>query len=323
MPKPPGLLYFGLRHPIDDDTVAQEKFPGMTVFTNPELIGAQSPEEVRHRFTALVRGILDESRKLGIQTGLSIQPFEWPKQFMEVLPGSEPVHQLGNVTAGPGTNQSMEDPLLREMVATIVRAYIATYPKIDFIHVGMPEHRSWSGQAADAFKKLTNHYGDDLGSFEKLCEQARNRTSFPGGGGRVETMLKGDLSSLWFFDSLVREKQLLRRPGGGPDVKLVYNGVVAELFPLLAKMVPAGGELLSFVDYTASRVLKQRDLLKQVPPRRVPTTLIFTLADDNVGVLPQLATGSLHTLMGDLRDNGWSGFYTRYWTVGDLDPTVH
>ena len=106
-------------------------------------------------------------------------------------------------------------------------------------------------------------------------------------------------------------------------MKLVYNGVVAELFPLLAKMVPPGGEVLSFVDYTASRVLKQRDLLKQVPPKNVPTTLIFTLADDNVGILPQLATGSLHTLMGDLRDNGWSGFYTRYWTVGDLDPTIH
>ena len=27
--------------------------------------------------------------------------------------------------------------------------------------------------------------------------------------------------------------------------------------------------------------------------------------------------------MGELRANGWRGFYTRYWTVGDLDPTVY
>ena len=323
MQKPPGLLFFGLQHPIDADTVAADKFPGMQVFTNPELVGAKSPDEVRHRFTALVRGIIDESHKLGMQTGLSIQPFEWPKEFMKVLPGSEPVTQLGRVTAGPGKNQSMEDPLLRDMVATIIRAYIETYPNIDFLHIGMPEHRSWSGQAADALDKLTKHYAVELDSFESLCQRARSRTTFPGGGGRVETMLKGDLSSLWFFDSLVREKKLLHRSGGRPDVKLVYNGVVAELFPLLANMVPPGGEILSFVDYTASRVLKQRNLLKQVPPNHVPATLIFTLADDNVGILPQLATGSLHTLLGDLRDNGWSGFYTRYWTIGDLDPTVH
>ena len=338
MPKPPGQLYFGMRYPIDDDMVAAEKFSGMDFFTNPELIGARSPEEVHQRHTALVRGILDEARKLGMQTGLSIYPFEWPKKFIEVLPGSEPVNQLGSVTAGPGKDQSMDDPLLREMVATIIRAYIETYPQIDHLHVGMPEHRSWSSQAADAYEKLAGHYGAnlgganlggaDLGGFEQLCQRALDRKSFPGGGGRVEMMLKGDLSALWFFDSLLREKKLLSRPGGGPDVKLpdvklVYKGVVAELFPLLAEMIPPGGELLSFVDYTASRVVKQRDLLKQAPPKNVPATLIFTLADDNVGVLPQLATGSLHTLMGDLRDNGWSGFYTRYWTVGDLDPTVH
>ena len=88
-------------------------------------------------------------------------------------------------------------------------------------------------------------------------------------------------------------------------------------------MVPPGGEVLSFIDYTASRQLRQRDLLRQPPPKDLPTSLIFTLADDNVGVLPQLATGSLHQLMKELRVNGWSGFYTRYWTIGDMDPTVH
>ena len=323
MPKPPGVIYFGLRFPIDDDMVPAKRFAGQEFFTNPELVGAASPEEERHRFTALVRGIMDEARQLGMETGLSIQPFEWPKEFIEVLPGSEPAHQLGRVTAGPGKNQSIEDPLLREMVATIIRAYIETYPRIDHVHIGMPEHRGWSGQAAEAYERLAETYGADPDAFEQLCQQARSRTSFPGGGQRVEQMLKGDISALWFFDSLLREKQLLQRPGGGPDVKLVYNAVVPELHPLMNKMIPSGGELLSFIDYTASRVLRQRKLIQAVSPDHAPSTLIFTLADDNVGVLPQLATGSVHALMGDLRKSGWSGFYTRYWTVGDLDPTVH
>jgi hypothetical protein len=50
--------------------------------------------------------------------------------------------------------------------------------------------------------------------------------------------------------------------------------------------------------------------------------LIYTLHDDNVGVLPQLATHSLHELTKDLRDLGWAGFSTRYWLTGDHDPCV-
>lgn len=324
MEKPAPCFSFGERFPIDEDTVGRERFGGMTEFTNPDYAGAESPEELVARATALARGILAEAARLGMETGIAIQPFDWPKEFIEVLPGSEPVHQLGGLTAGPGQSQTMDDPLLREMVATITRAYIETYPNADYLHVSMPEHRGWTEQAQAAYDTLASKYGlNELGAYDDLCARARARTSFPGGGERVETMLKGDLAMVAFFDSLVEEKNLLAGPDGGPPRRLVYNGVVEELFPLLAKMTPQGGEVLSFVDYTASRQLRQHDLLMQQPPESLPANLIFTLADDNVGVLPQCATPSLHTLMGILRANGWDGFYTRYWTVGDLMPTIH
>ncbi len=324
MEKPPGVLFFGHQFPIRRDMVGIEKISSMKTFTNPELLGANSSEEVRRRAIGLVRGILDEAKNLGMETGLSIQPFHWPKEFIKVLPGSEEVDQLGDLTAGPGHQQSMQDPLLKEMVRTIFRAYIETYPDIDYLHINMPEHRSWIAQARKAYSKLTTYYQfQDLGSFEELCRSARSRTTFPGGGKRVETMIKGDLSSLWFLDSLMREKNLLKRPGKDDNIKMIFKFIAAELFPLLAKMLPKDGEIVSFVDYTASRQLKQLDLLKQVPPEKIPASLIFTLADDNVGLLPQLATESLHQLMSELRKNDWKGFYTRYWTIGDLDPTTH
>jgi len=62
---------------------------------------------------------------------------EWPKEFIKALPGSEPVDQLGNVTVGRGMNQSMEDPLLREVAATIIRAYIETYSQTDYVHIAL------------------------------------------------------------------------------------------------------------------------------------------------------------------------------------------
>ena len=324
MRKPAPVLYFGERYPFDTETIGLEKFHGMAEFANPELADAASPDDLIEKAKTLARGILAEAASLGFETGIAIQPFEWPKEFMEVLPGSQPAHQLGQLTAGPGNDQSMDDPLLREMVATIVEAYLQTYPEAEYIHIGMPEHRGWAERARQAYETLDRRYGlGQFGAYEDLCSRARSRTTFPGGGERVEKMLKGDLASVAFFDSLSREKGWFTPNESGYRRKLVYSNVVEELFPLLSEVTPPGGEVLSFIDYTASRQLRQRELLRRSPPEGLPASLIFTLADDNVGVLPQLATGSLHEIMKELRASGWSGFYTRYWTVGDMDPTVH
>src|SRR5262249_34717325 len=114
----------------------------------------------------------------------------------------------------------------------------------------------------------------------------------------------------------------LRRPGRG-KVEVVIIEVDTALFPVLDKILPRGVGALNFVDYTARRVAAHADLLAQVPARSVPSSLILTLADDNVGVLPQLTTSHLHTLVGRLRQHGWEGFSTRYWIPGDLNPAVH
>jgi len=322
MEKPPGMLYFGFKYPIDDDTIGKEKFGEMTEFTNPELYGAKSPAELVERGIALAGKILNEAKALGIQPGISIRPFEWHKQFMEVLPGSEIAYQVGMLEAGPGKNQSMEDPLLREMIATIVRAYVSTYPQAEYIHIGLPEHRSWVGFAPQAYDKFDKQYNlSDIGTYDQLCAKARNR-SYALGNERSERMLKSDLAMLWFFDSLVREKNLLRRPNGS-NAKLIYRGIGPELYPLIGKMMPPGGEIMATIDYTASLVLEKKEYLEKPPSDPVAASVIFTLADDNIGVLPQSATYSLHELLKVMRTYGWEGFYTRYWTVGDLDLSAH
>ncbi len=324
MPKPPGILYFGQRHPIDDDTIGREKFPGMTVFTNPELVGAESPADLHRRAVALVQGIHQEARRLGMQTVASFEIFNWPKEFQKLIPAAQPSRQLGDLYIQPGNDQPLTDPLLAEIVETVVRTHIETYPDVDFIQVSVPEKRIWVSQGREAYRLLDERYDlASLGSYDELCARGRSRANFPGGGARVESQVQGDLAFLWMFDSLIRDGNLLQRPGGGKDVKLIYDGVTFELFPLVARITPPGGEVVNFIDYTASRVLRHRDLIQTVPSKDVPVSLIMTLADDNVGVLPQMATGSIHELMADMRASGWDGFYTRYWTVGEQDPTIH
>ncbi|MFP6765670.1 MAG: hypothetical protein VB858_18720, partial [Planctomycetaceae bacterium] len=79
----------------------------------------------------------------------------------------------------------------------------------------------------------------------------------------------------------------------------------------------------NFIDYTARRVVGNRHLLADVPARAVPSRLIMTLADDNVGVLPQSALQSLGILMSDIKRPQWDGFSTRYWVPAELDPAVY
>ena len=320
--KPPGVFFFGRTFPLDDDTIGREKLPGTKFYTLPDLVEAKTPEAVHRGSVALARGILGTARRLGMETGLSFQPLQWPKVFEKVIPGCET--QPGRLLCtGPGKGHSTKDPVLLEMAATVVRAYLETYPNVDYIHVGMPEFRTWVDHSEESHKELVARYPQaNLPSYKDLCAKALARTSFAGGGKRVEDMVKGDLAAIRFFDSLFRNKSVLKRPGGGPDIKLVYSEVATELFPLLVQAIPPGGEVLSVVGYTASRQLRQIDVLRQVPPKHVPANLIITLDDDNVGVMPQLATGSIHTLLGELRNNGWAGFYTRYWNAGGMDPTI-
>ena len=74
------------------------------------------------------------------------------------------------------------------------------------------------------------------------------------------------------------------------------------------------------VDYTATAVLRRRSVLGHVPAKQIPTTLVLLLQEDNIGVVPQLTTGSLHELLGEMRKNSLAGFCTRQWMISDLDP---
>ncbi|RPI83616.1 MAG: type I-F CRISPR-associated protein Cas7f/Csy3, partial [Planctomycetaceae bacterium] len=91
------------------------------------------------------------------------------------------------------------------------------------------------------------------------------------------------------------------------------------LYPVLDQIVPQGSATLNFIDYTARRTVASRDLLGKIPAAKVESSLILTLADDNVGVLPQSSHSALHELVQDLKRYGWAGFSTRYWMPGDLD----
>jgi hypothetical protein len=222
----------------------------------------------------------------------------------------------------PGPKTAIDDAAVTELASAVLRTTVETYPEVDYLLLGMPEFRQWAPQYEKAWEMLDRKYG--LGGAAQMREMvaaASKRTGYPGGAERAVQEVKGDIVALYFYDRLLTDLKVLQHTRR-PDAKIVVDSVAEELFPVLSKILPPGSESLNFVDYTPARILKRRQVLGQIQARGLPTSLIYTLHDDNVGPMPQLATGSLDEITKELRRYGWSGFSTRYWLLGDHEPCV-
>lgn len=317
--KQTGMLWYGYRYPVGGDTAGRGAFKGAAEFINPDFEGKTTYSDRTQAGVALARGIIDHAHDLGMSAALSISPLEFPKEFAAVLPKAKVIHGLENLTVGPGPLQPPDDPLFKELVTTQIRAYLDTYPTIDAMYLSLPEFPDWIEHHAKAWQRLDERTGvAKVADLRQLIDSARNR-KLTASGDRGVRSLQGNITALAFFHHLLDDANLMKRKDGR-TVEVTIADVDPALLPVLDRVLPKGVHALNFIDYTARRVAANTHLLQ---PTKAPSSLILTLADDNVGVLPQLATRSLHPLLGEMRKHGWQGFSTRYWIPGDLHPTVH
>ena len=315
-------LWFDYHYPITDDMIGRELFGDEEEFWNPDIPRGASYADMLAAGQQHVRNLMDYGHQRGMECVLSTNLTEFMPEFAPLLPGAQTVHQLAGLTIVPGTDTPVDDPQLTELASVVLQATVNTYPEADAIALGMTEHRQWIGQYEAAWQALDRRYGiESVQSLDAVLAAARQRTGYAGGAERPLDEVKGDITSLYFYNRLLRELPVLEHTSR-PDMRFIFNGVAEELFPVLPRLLPAGWELMNNVDYTPARILTRREVLRHTPDPDIPATLIHTLHDDNVGVLPQLATGSLHELTQDMYRHGWAGFSTRYWLVGDHDPCI-
>ena len=313
--------WFDEQFPVDGDTVGKKVFGGKHLFENPDFAGLKSVEERYAAGQRHMQAIIDTAHELGMTIGVSIVACEFPLEFQKTLPGSQVAHQLKNLTITPAGDQGPADSLLRKLVATKIRAYLETYPTLDRLYVSMPEFPEW-GQHADEGLKLLKARGlSDEFRVDQLEQLAADRTTIVS-GDRGRQAVRGNIVGLAFFSTLFEDPTLLRR-ADGKSVELVITSIDPALYSVLDQVVPKGAGTLNFVDYTARRSADNQAVIAQVPAHKVSSELIMTLADDNVGILPQSAMKSLSTLTATIKHHGWSGFSTRYWVPGELDPAVY
>lgn len=315
-------IFFGLRFPITDDMPGRTLFGKQTEFWNPDLPLHASYEELMAAGQKHLHALFAHARRRGMECVTVANLGEFPPEFAPLLKNAQKTIGVGNPTIVPGADTALDDPALTELATAVLRATVNTYPEVDLIDIGMQEHRQWAGQYEQAWKALDRKYEiEKVRPLADVLAAAGRRTGYPGGAARAVQEVKGDIVALYFYDRLLNDLKVLK-DSRRPDMRLLYDSVAEELYAVLPRIVPRGSEMLNFVDYTPARVLRRREVLKSIPGREVPSTLIYTLHDDNVGILPQLATGSLHELTKELRQNGWAGFSTRYWLIGDHDPCV-
>jgi len=315
-------LWFNFHYPITDDMPGRELFGDEEEFWNPDLPRNADYEEFVAAGERLCHELIAYAHSRGMEASFSASIMDFPEEFRPLIPDAQTVHQLGNLTVGPGPAVKPDDQDLADVAGAVIKTAINTYPDSDLYTFGMPEHRAWTERYEWAWQELDEKYQmEQIISLEEVLERAENRTSYPGGAERAVNEVKGDIAALYFFDRLLTSPDVLPK-SRKPDARIAIDAVAEELFPILNCVMPEGTEMRAFVDYTASRVVRRREALQNVPAQEIPTSLIFTLHDDNVGLLPQLATGSLHELSCDLKRYGWSGFSTRYWLISDHEPCI-
>ena len=317
-----GTLFFGGRFPITDDMIGRSLFGEEKEFWNPDLpLPGGDPGQLNRAAIQHIRNLMDYARQRGMKCVVPVTLTEFPMVFKPLLQHTRQGHMGGEHTFGLGADADVDDPVLVGLARAVVEATLKTYPELDYLELGVAEQREWARQYERAWNTLDAKHGiSKARSLDSVLAAAQKRKDYPGGAERAVSEVKADILALYFFDKILADAQIQGLLQGAG--KKIVVSVAEELYPVLGRIFPAGCETLNFVDYTPARIVKRREVLKAVPAREIPSVLIYTLHDDNVGVLPQLATHSLHELTKDIRDLGWAGFSTRYWLTGDHDPCV-
>ena len=173
---------------------------------NPDLPYDADYQELTTAGIQFVRDLIDYAHKRGIESVVTATLTEFPPEFAPLLKESQKVRQLAELTIVPGAGTEIDDPILTDLAATVLRATVNTYPRADYVALGMPEFRQWADMYHKAWKILDDKYQvSAYSSLEDILDSAKVRIGYAGGPDRIRQEVKGDIVALYFYDRLIRE----------------------------------------------------------------------------------------------------------------------
>jgi len=311
-------LWYDYHYPITADMPGRQLFGNATEFWNPDLPLNGSYEEFVQAGQRLVQGLIDHARRRGMNIAVGAPTTDFTAEFAPLLKGAERMRLRTGLTIVPGAQTPVDDPHLEELALTTLRATIDTYTSADYVTVWMPEVRQWTGEYERAWQALDAKYEiSKIRSLAQVLDAAGKRKGAEVPVPRVLDEVKGDITSLYFYERLLRgplTPESLRRP----NLKFMYWGISEELFPIIERILPAGWEIGVMPANQPSHLLERIEVLKELPSQN-PGVLDLTIDDDNIGVVPQLTSNALHKIVQVLKRNGWAGFVARERFPADHD----
>ena len=313
-------LWYGRHYPITPDMIGRELFEDAAEFWNPDLPLNSSYEQLMAAGERQMHNIIEYAHRRGMDCDVTAPTNDFPREFAPLLKGAVKSFQLA---VRPGANTPVDDPVIFELSAAILRATVNTYPEADRVNVGMPEEKQWQGEYERAWRALDAKYGiSKVRSLSEIVAAAGHRKGsgrWPGDLG-VE-QVKADLTSLYFYDRLLNDPQVLKDTLR-PDIKFVYGEPAEELFPLLDRILPAGSEVAIHPENQPEHFLPRAEILSTLNTKKIPGFMHVTLDDDVVGLVPQLRPTVLHKVIQELHRHGWTGFVARERFSGDHDAVL-
>ena len=333
--KSTGVLDFGFRYPIDDDTIGREHFGDAAEFTNPEFRHCDGYDDMVEAGQRYARAVFDHARTRGMRIGFGFSLTNTTDEFKSRLREWTPdlpdapaddggdYARLGQLSMGapPGGRgfQDVDNPALAELAEEIVRAHLETYPEIDFIEIGSAEFRAEASGYERCWRRLDEKYGvESVAPLKELEDQARAREYH--GEGRAERELKADVEFLYFVDRLFTEGKLLERLGR-TDVEVLLSSVTEEMYPVLGNVLPANFGVGALIDYNLSLALPRLDRLSALGDG-FGKYVTLSVQDDMNSLLVSSEGARMERFLERMRDAGFKGWKSRYWSIGDLDHSV-
>ena len=333
-------LNFGLRYPLHDGMIGRELLGDADEFTNPEFRGLTTHPEKHEAARRLIRGIMDHARRLGMKTGLLfMSPIEATNEFRfpfkdwtdvpddparDVDPDA-PMFTLGEVLFGTDPNntkhQNVEDPLVQELGATVLKAHLDAYPDLDYYFIGQSEFRASATDFRRCWDYLDRKYDiRSVASLESLIAEASER-----GGKSAVRKLKADIEHLFLLDRLTNEMKV-QATSGNPDAKLYYYQLEQALYPVLVKVLAKTGRgFIADMMRGYSKPWLDGENVRAFGPfagSGVPFQLKWTPQTDAHSMLLQVRLTPLRETILGLRDTGAEGYQVCYWVLGDFVPAA-
>jgi hypothetical protein len=315
-----GVHWFNRHYPIDEHTIGRHHFGGQREFVPPAFEGCRTYHDRVEAGQHLLHATFDHARKRGFTTQITTVMTDFTTEFCGVL-DMPPLAPHGMGLALSGGHRGADHEGFQALCATALRTYVDTYPEVDRYCLSMPEVRAPEVPYEEAWQRLDRKYGlGDVTTLEQVLAQARARTDYPGQPQRIERAVQGDIVALDLFDRLMDERRALA-DSTKPEAQVLLTGLSEELSEVFNRMRP-GAPVPFLLNYTSSEMAKRPEAFQRIRDAGLRPMLTLTTQDDNVGVLPQLTTGSCHELLEIMRRCDWEGFQLRYWMINDMEPTA-